>query len=154
MIIFPKRGNEKTHQQNGVDTSKNTTKNVFVIEISRLRRVHFSRNSSQIYAEQLYDVNQHLNLQENRKFNHFRRLSQGHDHNIYLGVIIFNFSIAMQFRFFLEAIIGNIYIFLGLTFLQCFCYTGKYNYTIFKFLVFHFSGAAPSNPLEELGQCK
>ena len=56
MIIFPKRGNEKTHQQNGVDTSKNTTKNVFVIEISRLRRVHFSRNSWQIYAEQLYDV--------------------------------------------------------------------------------------------------
>ena len=60
----------------------------------------------------------------------------------------------MQFRFFLEAIIGNIYIFLGLTFLQCFCYTGEYNYTIFKFLVFNFSGAAPSNPLEELGQCK
>ena len=30
----------------------------------------------------------------------------------------------MQFRFFLEAIIGNIYIFLGLSFLQCFCYTG------------------------------
>ena len=23
-----------------------------------------------------------------------------------------------------------------------------------KFLVFHFSDAAPSNPLEELGQCK
>ena len=26
MIIFPKRGNEKTHQQNGVDTFNNTNK--------------------------------------------------------------------------------------------------------------------------------
>ena len=57
----------------------------------------------------------------------------------------------MQFKSFLEAIIGNIYILLGITLPPCFCCTGEYNYTIIKFLEFHFSGAAPSNLLEELG---
>ena len=31
MITFPKRGNEKTHQQNGVDTSNNTTKTKYLL---------------------------------------------------------------------------------------------------------------------------
>ena len=57
----------------------------------------------------------------------------------------------MQFKGFLEAIIGNIYILLGITLPPCFCCTGEYNYIIIKFFRFHFSGAASSNPLEELG---
>ena len=31
MITFPKRGNEKTHQQNGVDTSNNTNKTKYFL---------------------------------------------------------------------------------------------------------------------------
>ena len=31
MIIFPKRGNEKTHQQNGVDTFNNTNKTKYLL---------------------------------------------------------------------------------------------------------------------------
>ena len=31
MITFPKRGNEKTHQQNGVDTFNNTTKTKYLL---------------------------------------------------------------------------------------------------------------------------
>ena len=57
----------------------------------------------------------------------------------------------MQLKSFLEAIIGNIFIFLGITLPPCFCCTGEYNYAVIKFFAFHFSGAAPSNPLEELG---
>ena len=39
----------------------------------------------------------------------------------------------MQLKSFLEAIIGNIYILLGITLPPCFCCTGEYNYTIIKF---------------------
>ena len=55
----------------------------------------------------------------------------------------------MQLKSFLEAIIGNIYIILGITLPPCFCCSGEYNYTIIKFFAFNFSGAAPSNPLKE-----